>query len=295
MGGRDGAQSTGGTDMARKIDLHVHTTASDGTLSPAQVVERAKEAGISALAVTDHDTMAGVAAAQAAGRALGVEVLPGIEISADYRGEDTHVLGYGLDGACPALREVLDWVGEDRRRRNREIARRMAADGIPVSLEALEAEHPGATIGRPHFARVLVEQGRAASVSDAFARFLDPGKCYYLPRTYLPLARAVAVIRRCGGVAVLAHPLQYGYAPAELRALAAEAAALGVAGMEIYYTGYTPEQRAALAALAEEFGLFATGGSDFHGENKSHIRLGALEVPESCLASLKSHLEGAGR
>ena len=172
--------------MASKIDLHIHTTASDGTMSPEELVGRAKRAGLGVLAVTDHDTMAGVDSAVSAGAALGVEVIPGIEISTDYRGEDVHVLGYGLDAAHPALREVLNWVQETRRRRNERIARRMQADGIHISLAELEAEHPGATIGRPHFARVLVEQGRAQSVSDAFHRFLDPGKPYYLPRTICP-------------------------------------------------------------------------------------------------------------
>lgn len=276
--------------MASKIDLHIHTTASDGTMSPEELVGRAKRAGLGVLAVTDHDTMAGVDSAVSAGAALGVEVIPGIEVSTDYRGEDVHVLGYGLDAAHPALREVLNWVQEDRRRRNERIARRMQADGIHISLAELEAEHPGATIGRPHFARVLVEQGRAQSVSDAFHRFLDPGKPYYLPRTYLPIARGIEIIRRCGGAAVLAHPLQYGYSPAELRRLVAEVAAFGVGGMEIYYTGYDAGQRGALSALAAEFGLFATGGSDFHGANKPQIVLGALDVPEQCLTDLKAWL-----
>lgn len=276
--------------MASKIDLHIHTTASDGTFTPSALVEQAKAAGLEALAITDHDTMAGVPEAMAAGAALGVQVLGGIEISTDYRGEDTHVLGYGLRPDTPELGPVLDWVQQDRRRRNARIAQRMNRDGIRVSLGELEEQNPGATIGRPHFARVLVDQGRADSVSDAFARFLNPGKCYYLPRTYLPMDRAVDIIRRSGGVAVLAHPLQYGYSQADLRRLVADAAGLGVGGMEIYYTGYTREQREMLSALAEEFRLFATGGSDFHGANKPQIVLGALEVPPQCLQDLRARL-----
>ena len=276
--------------MARKIDLHIHTTASDGTFTPSALVEQAKAAGLEALAITDHDTMAGVPEAMAAGAALGVQVLGGIEISTDYRGEDTHVLGYGLRPDAPELGPVLDWVQQDRRRRNARIAQRMNRDGIRVSLGELEEQNPGATIGRPHFARVLVDQGRADSVSDAFARFLNPGKCYYLPRTYLPRDRAVDISRRSGGVAVLAHPRQYGYSQADLRRLVADAAGLGVGGMEIYYTGYTREQREMLSALAEEFRLFATGGSDFHGANKPQIVLGALEVPPQCLQDLRARL-----
>lgn len=283
--------------MPNRIDLHTHTTASDGTLSPAALVRLAKERGLTAVAVTDHDTMAGVPAARAAAKELGVELIPGIEISTDYRGQDTHVLGYGLREEAPELRPVLDWVQKDRRTRNRRIAAMMQADGIEISLEELEQRNPGATIGRPHFARVLVEQGRAESVGDAFARWVGEGCPYYLPRTYLPLARAVEVIRRCGGVAVLAHPLQYGYSRPELRGLVEFAAACGVQGMEVYYTGYGAEQREGLLALAGEFGLFATGGSDFHGENKPRIGLGAgygsLTIPESALAALKQAMERA--
>ena len=282
--------------MANRIDLHTHTTASDGTLSPTELVAHAKELGVTTLAITDHDTMGGVAEARRAGEQLGVEVIPGIEISTDYLGEDTHVLGYGMDESAPELREVLDWVIEDRRRRNEKIAALMRRDGIDISLEALEAQNPGATIGRPHFARLLVERGIAVSVPDAFARFLSQDKKYYLPRTYLPMKTAVKVIRSCGGIAVLAHPLQYGYSEEQLHALIARAAELGVGGMEIHYTGYTDQQIAWLAALAEEFGLFVTGGSDFHGANKPAIELGrghgGLNVPEKCLIDLKARLEG---
>ena len=280
--------------MANQIDLHTHTTASDGTLTPAELMAHARELGLSTVAITDHDTMNGVAEAQAAGEKLGVEVIPGIEISTDYRGEDTHVLGYGMDKDAPALREVLDWVIEDRRRRNGKIVELMRRDGVNVSLEELEARNPGATIGRPHFARVLVAQGIAGSVSDAFARFLSTGKQYYLPRTYIPMKDAVNVIRSCGGTAVLAHPLQYGYSEEELHDLVRYAAEAGMSGMEIYYTGYTAEQIDRLSKLAAEFGLFTTGGSDFHGANKLDIELGrghgALMVPSKCLTDLKSHM-----
>ena len=280
--------------MASKIDLHIHTTASDGTLTPAQVVELAKAQGLHTIAITDHDTMGGVPEAVEAGRRIGVAVIPGIEISTDYRDRDTHVLGYGLDWNAPALRPVLEWVRTDRHNRNQKMAALMRADGIEVELAALEATHPGATIGRPHFARVLVEQGRAESISDAFARYLNPGQRYYLSRGYFRFDEAVSVIRRSGGVAVLAHPLQYGYPEPELRALVAYAAGQGIQGIEVYYTGYNREQRALLLDLAGQLGLFATGGSDFHGANKPDIALGSghggLFVPETVLTALKEYL-----
>ena len=276
--------------MASKIDLHVHTTASDGTITPKALVAQAKAAGIGTLAVTDHDTVAGVAQARTEGERLGVEVLPGIEISADYNGVDTHILGYGIDVDDPHLGQILTWVIDERNARNEKIAALMRADGIDVTIEALEERYPGATIGRPHFARAMVEQGRAASVPEAFQNWLSRGKPYYLPRVHLSMEQAVAAIRRSGGIAVLAHPLQYRYSDEGLRALVARAAGLGVAGMEIYYTGYTPEQRETLHALAREFGLIVTGGSDFHGDNKPQIRLGALEVPGDILLPLNAKL-----
>lgn len=282
-------------ELTRKIDLHLHTTASDGTLSPEELVEQAKAAGISLLAVTDHDTAAGVLQAQTRGMELGVEVISGIEISADEQGMELHILGYGLDPASERLEEMLDWVIRERSGRNEAVAARMRSDGIEVSVEALEAAHPGATIGRPHFARVLVEQGRAHSVAGAFRDWLNPGKPYYLPRRRLSLAQAVETIRGSGGLPVLAHPLQYGCSGPELRALTERIAAVGIAGMEIYYTGYGREQRRELFALAQEFGLLVTGGSDFHGSNKPEIRLGALEVPAGVALRLKEKLAEAAR
>ena len=281
--------------LTRKIDLHLHTTASDGTLSPEELVEQARLAGIGLLAVTDHDTAAGVLRAQARGAELGVEVISGIEISAEEQGMELHILGYGIDPAAERLAEMLDWVIRERNGRNEAIAARMRSDGIDVSLGAMEEAHPGATIGRPHFARVLVEQGRAESVAGAFRDWLNPGKPYYLPRERLCLEQAVDTIRGSGGLAVLAHPLQYGCSGPELRALTERIAAVGIAGMEIYYTGYGRERRRELFSLAREYGLLVTGGSDFHGSNKPEIRLGELEVPAGVALRLKEKLAEVGR
>lgn len=280
------------------IDLHLHTTASDGTCTPAEVVELAKAAGLTAIAITDHDTMNGVAEAVNAGGKLGLEVLPGIELSTDYRGRNTHVLGYGLSPDAPALAAVMSWMQGERRRRNERIAANMRRDGIPVTLKELEAQHSGATIGRPHFAQVLVEWGLAADVADAFHHQLGKGGKYYEKRNCLPMAEAVRAIRESGGAAVLAHPLQYHYSEEELRALAACAAEVGMQGMEVYYTGYGEIERTQLTALAEKFGLIRTGGSDFHGTNKPDIAVGVghgrLSVPAELLDGLKRCI-GEGR
>lgn len=274
-----------------EIDLHVHTTASDGTASPREAVALAAGAGLRALAITDHDTVRGYAEAAAAGAELGLEVVPGIEISTKY-GVAVHVLGYYIDPESEALRPVLDWVVADRDRRNRLMAERMAADGLPVSYEGMRARF-GEVIGRPHFARVLVELGLAASVNDAFARYVEKGQKYYMPRSIMPIEEAVGTIVCAGGVPVLAHPFQYGKDDAQLRELIEHCMAFGLRGMECRYTGYGAAQTAYLEALAGEYGLLKTGGSDFHGANKPTYLLGRghageLDVPCAWLARLKA-------
>lgn len=277
------------------IDLHVHTTASDGTFTPAQVVELAHDTGLAAIAITDHDTVSGYAEAARRGAELGMEIVPGIEISTKYGGS-VHMLGYYIDTESDELRHVLDRIVDDRASRGRKMAELMAADGLPVSYEAMR-ERFGDVIGRPHFARILVEAGLARDMQDAFARYVEKGQKYYVGRTILPIERAIGLIIAAGGVPVLAHPFQYKRDDAGLRELIEYCMAHGLRGMECRYTGYTAEQCAYLAALADEYGLVKTGGSDFHGANKKHIMLGRglgrLEVPYALLEGLKSEHEKA--
>ena len=278
----------------KTIDLHVHTTASDGTASPAEAVELAKAAGLSAIAITDHDTVSGYAEAAEAGKALGVEVIPGIEISTKY-GRAVHILGYYIDPDSDKLAPVLEWVVRDRDERNRKMAGLMAADGLPVSYEEMHRRF-GAVIGRPHFAEVLVELGLAKDVRDAFDRYVEKGQKYYLPRNFLSIERSVEIIREAGGIPVLAHPFQYKLDDAGLRELIEHCMESGLKGIECRYSGYSTEQSKYLGRLAEEYGLIKTGGSDFHGENKKHISIGtgtgALEVPYQYLEKLR---EAAGK
>lgn len=274
----------------REIDLHVHTTASDGTCSPRETVRRAAELGLRAIAVTDHDTISGHAEALAAGLDYGVEVIQGIEVSTKY-GVAVHILGYCLENLIPLLEEVLN----DRDRRNEKMAALMAADGLPVSYAAMK-ERFGEAIGRPHFGRILVELGLAESVDDAFARYVDRGRRYYVPRTIIAIETSVESIVQSGGVPVLAHPFQYKKTDSELRELIELCMDHGLRGIECRYSGYDSEQVAYLERLADEYGLLKTGGSDFHGDNKPHIHLGSglegeLEVPYAWLAALK---EAAG-
>ena len=272
----------------RRVDLHVHTTASDGSLSPAEAVKRAAEAGLAAIAVTDHDTTAGVAEALEAGARYGVEVVPGVVLSADYRGEGVHILGYFIDPAHPVLRELLDWVVTERDERNEAIAAAMRSDGIPVTVEAIRARHPGAIIGRPHFAEALADHGTAGSIPDAFARFLSRGMKYYRARTYIPMDRAFGAIRAAGGKAVFAHPFQYRYSEPELVALTRLLVEKGLAGVECVYSHYTPEQVQYLKELADYYGLCVTGGSDVHGPGKPDVELGVPAVPYEFLEGLKA-------
>ena len=274
----------------REIDLHIHTNGSDGTCRPEEVVRLAREAGLRAIAVTDHDSLLGCEAAQAAGREFGVEVVPGIEISTKFR-RSVHILGYYIDPRSPALAPVLSWEVQDREERNRKMAALMAADGLPVSYEQLR-ERFGPAMGRPHFARVLVELGLAADIDDAFVRFVDKDRKYYVGRHIFPIERSVEIIREAGGVPVLAHPFQYKLDDAGLRELIEYCIGHGLQGIECRYSGYDAGMVDYLLRLAEEYRLTPTGGSDFHGSNKPQISLGSglggeLEVPYEYLERLK--------
>ena len=277
----------------REIDLHIHTTESDGTCTPREAVRLAAALGLRAIAVTDHDSAAGFPEAAAEGARLGVEVVPGIEISTTFHGP-VHILGYYIDPHSPELEPVLDWVLRDRDERNRRMAARMAADGLPIDYEAMRARF-GAAIGRPHFAELLVELGLARDVKDAFDRYVEKGRRYYEPRHFLSLERSLEIIARSGGLPVLAHPFQYRLDDAGLRELIEYALPYGLAGLECRYSGYSGEQTGYLLALAEEYGLCPTGGSDFHGSVKPQIALGAgigegLAVPYAWLEGIRERL-----
>lgn len=276
------------------IDLHVHSTASDGTASPRELAELALRQGLSAVAVTDHDTVLGYPELKKAGEELGIETVPGIEISTKFH-RAVHILGYYIDPHSPHLEPVLNWVVEDRDKRNREMCRLMAADGLPVNYEDMKQRF-GEVIGRPHFADLLVELGLAKNVKDAFDRYVEKGQRYYVGRTILPIEQAIDIIRLSGGVPVLAHPFQYQLDDAGLRELIEHCIAQGLRGMECRYSGYGPEQSEYLEKLAEEYGLIKTGGSDYHGSNKPKIVLGRgieenLHIPYEWLENLKEEAE----
>ena len=274
----------------KQIDLHIHSSASDGTDSPAEVVRKAKELDLAAVAITDHDTVSGCAEAAAAGQELGIETVSGVELTSRY-GRTIHILGYYLRCNSPVLTRTLDSIVSERDARNEKMARMMAADGIAIDYDEMKSRF-GASIGRPHFGRVLVELGLAESVQDAFDRYIEKGQRYYLPRRMLSIERSVEVIREAGGVPVLAHPFQYKLEESALRQLIEHCMDHGLLGMECRYSLYDEEQSQYLLGLAREYGLLPTGGSDYHGANKPHLALGSgtgqLCVPEAWLEPLRS-------
>lgn len=274
------------------IDLHVHTSVSDGTYSPREVVRLASESGLKAVAITDHDSADGCREAMEAGPDHGIEVIPGIEFSTKYKAS-VHVLSYCIDPDSALLRSIADWIVRDRDEANEKVIKLMEADGIFLSYDDMK-ERFGAQIGRPHFGQILVERGIAESVGDAFARFFNKGMKYFMPRTIFPIEDAVRAAAE-SGVAVLAHPFEYRLDDSGLRELIEYCMDYGLRGMECRYSGYTQEQEDYLEALADEYGLIKTGGSDYHGFSKPDIRLGTgkgrLDVPCEWLEKLKEAAE----
>jgi len=276
----------------RKIDLHIHTTASDGADTPTRVVEIAASSGVAAIAITDHDTVSGVAEAAAAGERLGVEVIPGIEVSSDYRDNNVHLLGYFIDAESPAMAPVLSWVRIERETRNEKLCAMLAADGFDIDIGQLRAAYPDAVLGRPHIAEFLMRKGYVSSVTEGFDKYLEVGRPYYLPKRRISLEKAAETIIASGGVPVLAHPLQYGYPLGEVVEMIAYAKSLGVRALECFYSEHTPEQQAWLIHQSQRFHMGISGGSDYHGIRKPHIAIGSgtgrLFVPYPMLSALKA-------
>jgi hypothetical protein len=259
------------------FDLHCHSTASDGVLSPAELVRRAAANGVSVLALTDHDELAGLAEAAQAARAAGIGFVPGVEISITWGGISIHIVGLGVDPENATLATNLEHVRSSRARRAERIAAHLDELGIEGSLEGAYAyaENPK-VIGRTHFARFLVERGVAADVPTVFKHYLVHGKPGYVPHQWADLPDAVAWIRASGGRAVVAHPGRYKLGSLELRRFFGEFKAAGGEGVEVVTGSHSRAQYAEFARLAREFGFLASRGSDFHGPEESIVDLGRL-------------------
>lgn len=280
----------------RQIDLHVHTTASDGTFSPAEVVELANKNHLAAIAITDHDCIAGVDEAVLTGTRLGVEVISGAELSCSYDGrKEIHILGLFIDPHDISLTSRLTELKEIRDQRNERIAERFHEIGIPVSMDELKAMYPDAVITRAHFASYLYAKGLAKSVKEVFDRYLnDNGPCY-VPREKLNPKDTIRLIHNAGGLAILAHPVRYHMGNDTLAECVRNLTRLGLDGLEALYSTYTASEESQIRRLAKENHLVISGGSDFHGNNKPFIALGKgtghLSIPYDILDNLKSHLK----
>lgn len=266
------------------IDLHSHSTVSDGLLSPEELVHRAASRGVEMLALTDHDEIGGLARAKQAAMRHGVHLINGVEISVSWNSQTLHIVGLRIDPDCPALLQGLQTIRSGRAARSHGIATELEKSGIRGSLAGASryAGNPN-LIGRAHFARYLVERGYASDVKSIFRKFLTPGKPGYVEHCWSTLADAVSWIRESDGIAVMAHPGRYSISTAQMRQLLAEFKELGGAGLEVVTGSHTPEQYAIFARYAKQFSLFASVGSDYHGPGESRRDLGQLpELPEGC-------------
>ena len=268
------------------IDLHLHTTASDGLSTPDALVARTAAAGLTTIAVTDHDTLAAVPAVRQAAAHAGIRVIPGLEVTAVHHEQDVHVLGYFVEPGDPELERFLNAQRADRRRRVEEMLERLAGMGMPVesNLSGEAAETAGRAVGRPIIARALVEAGHARDIADAFDRFLAHGRPAFVARRGASPADVIAVLNRAGGLASFAHPGKLG-----LDELIVELAAAGLAAIEAFHPDHAAKDVARYQRMAADLGLAVTGGSDFHGPGAGRVdALGDVVLPAAELAAFEA-------
>lgn len=277
-----------GASQHEFVDLHTHSTASDGARAPADVVVAAKAAGLTAFALTDHDTVAGIPDAQAAATQAGLRVVAGVELSAVEADFETHILGLHLSDVTE-LEHRLVALREMRRSRAARIVERLNRLGIAVTLEAVLTEAAGGAVGRPHIARTLIAGGWAIDFKEAFDRFLGNGKMAYVPKDNLSLADAIALIHRAGGLAILAHPGGLG-----TRDRVAALVAVGLDGLEVLHPSHSWSDSQRLDALAAEFDLVRSGGSDWHGAPDGARSLGMMRVPSEWLTIQDARVAARG-
>lgn len=271
------------------IDLHSHTTASDGQYPPSVLLGMAAEAGVTVLAVTDHDTVAGLPEAAEAARHHGVELVPGIELSAFLGRREVHILGHFIDPDHPPLRALAEQLRGEREQRMERMVARLRSLGYPVSMEEVRRIAGDAQLGRPHLARVLVERGWCLSTRDAFDRFLGSGRAAWVDRYRLGHDEAIRLVRGAGGAATLAHP---GSSKMEAYDIS-QLAAAGLAGLEVHHADHNPSVREKYLRIARAHGLVPTAGSDFHGEAVApDNHLGTADMGPASLAALRARAAG---
>jgi len=275
------------------VDLHLHTTASDGVLSPSGVVRYAKAKGLQAIAITDHDTIEGCEEGLSEGERIGFEVIPGIEISADYSPGSMHILGFFLDIHHPLLNERLEYLQKARAERNPKMVARLNQLGIDVTYEEVMKASGGGQVGRPHFANVLLEKKVVRSFQEAFDRFLKKGAPAYVDKFRFTSKEALHFINEAQGVAVLAHPNTLGVNRySELEKLIVQLVDEGLKGIEVYYPEHSAGEAAQYKTLADRYSLLSTGGTDYHGIEKNELDIGVgrgeMKLPYSIVENMKA-------
>ena len=274
------------------VDLHTHSTCSDGTLTPTELVALAAQSGITALALCDHNNVDGLPEFLEAAAIHGIDAVPGVEFSTEYQGAELHILGLFIrEERYEAVRTRLAKLLEDKDRSNRDLIRSLAGEGIELDYAAIKAATPGGLVNRAVIAADMVRRGYCGSVQEAFNQWLSPKRGHFHPPKRPDALDTISFIRSIGAVAVLAHPF-LNLESGSLRRFLEEAVPLGLQAMEVFYPSFTPAQTAEAEKLVREFDLLPSGGSDFHGENKPHIRLGTgrgdLRVPRSWFEALRA-------
>ncbi len=273
------------------IDLHTHTTASDGSLTPYELVKLAKDNGFSAIAVTDHDTVDSIPQAMQAGEELGIEVIPGIELSCNFARE-LHMIGLFVNPNDPPLAKKLKELAKNREIRNLKTLEILNSLGIPITVEEVKKIATGNIWGRAHFAKILCDKGYVSSVKEGFQKYLGHGRVAHVNEDRIEPEEAISLIREAGGIPILAHMHYLKLSDSELKELLIRFQKSGLLGAEVIYTEYTPQQTKLYTELVEQLGLLKSGGSDFHGAMKPQIPLDPnhLRIPYSFLKEIKNHV-----
>lgn len=273
------------------IDLHTHTTFSDGTLTPSELIKYAKQKNIKAIAITDHDNFDGVEEAIKAGKNENIEVISGIEMSTDYNSKEIHIVGIFIDIKNKDFNNALKLLKEKRKKRNLLAIEKLNNLNIDITYEELEKISSNKIITRAHFAKVLMQKGYISSVKECFNKYMGENKPAYVKREVISPEETISLIKNAGGIAILAHPLLYNFPKEELSKMLVYLKSIGITGMECLYSTHSKEDTEYLTNLAKELNLKISGGSDFHGENKPNLDLGTgygtLYVPYEILENLK--------
>jgi len=276
-----------------EIDLHTHSTASDGTLSPSEIIREAQNAGLKAVALTDHDTTKGLQEIIQAGKDADVEAIPGCELSVNYPTGQMHIVGLWLPEKPRYVQNKLQYLRDRRHSRNERILQKLQDIGIQMDYSEVKELAGDASIGRPHIARLLMEKSYVPTVQEAFDKYIGPGGQAYVPKDKLDPGQAIEVLKQDGATVFLAHPYSLEISYQELRSEVQRLQGFGLDGMEVYYTEHTQEQTREYLQICKEFDLLVGGGSDFHGSVKPDVKLGTgkgnLDIPYSLLQDIKEY------